>query len=397
MKKAYYITTPIYYPTDVPRIKNAYSTTVSDAYARFNRLIREKVLFTTGSDEHGLKVQNCSQRYHLTPQQFVDKKVEDFKTVWKKLYISYDKFIRTTSEEHILTVEDVFKKLYGQGDIYKGNYKGWYCPYCESFWPEAVINNGKCPEAECDGSVEEVKEENYFFRLSKYQSEIVKYIKENPSYILPEKRKIETLEILSKPLKDICITRKGLIWGIPVPIDPNFTIYVWFDALISYISGAEYGREGFSNIWPCNIHFIRGEILAYHSIIWTALCLALKISPPKQIFVFGHIGEGKRKGYQVPAMTNLVEVIDKYGSNAVRYYFLRETNPGGNLPFSEEKLIDRYNNELVYGVGNLYYRVISMIYKYTQGTIPRANKESSLEKKIYREFKQVKNEYKKYF
>lgn len=396
MKSYFYITTPIFYPTGIPSLQSAYATVTADCCARYKRLMGSKVYFVTGSDEHGQKVQRAAKSHRMTPQAFVDRVVGDFKTVWKKLQISYDEFVRTSSENHIAVVEKVFNRLVESDDIYLGEYSGWYCISCESFWLSSLVEDNCCPNPECHGSVEEIREKSYFFRLSKYAHKIMEHVEKNPGFIEPGAQREEIIQVLRKGLQDLCVTRKGVIWGIPVPPDPDFTIYVWVDALISYISAAGFGGEKFNQIWPANIHVIRKGILVFHSIILPAFCIALGIPLPETIFAHGYFNESDREKMQHrPGIANLVEIVDEFGPDAIRYYFLRETSFGQDMEFSYSNLLRRMNSDLANNLGNLFRRSVTMIGKYAQNSIPPAGQKTSLERNLARIFREVKREYKK--
>lgn len=396
MNKQFYLTTPIYYPDDVPGLQTAYSAVATDCLARFQRQVRQDVFFVTGSDEHGQKVQAAAKARRLTPQEFVNQMVQNFKVVWKKLAISYDEFVRTSDDGHVRVVEDVFNRLLKSNDIYLGKYSGWYCHGCETFWPENLIENGRCPKPDCKQTVEELKEESYFFRLSRYSDKILDNIKKNPRFILPAREKNRIIKQLKSGLQDLCVTRRGLIWGIPAPPDPSFTIYVWIDALIAYLSAAGYATGEFKKNWPADLHVVRQDILSFHAIIWPAFCFALKMPPPVSILALGKIKIGGKEltGSQ-KGRINLVELIDEYGSDVLRYYFLREVPIGADLEFSIPSMLKRLNNDLANGLGNLFSRSTSMIEKFCGGQVPAPGQETSLERNLERVFRQVKNEYKR--
>jgi methionyl-tRNA synthetase len=396
LKKQFYITTPIYYPDDIPGIQTAYSAIAADCQARFHRQTGQDVLFITGSDEHGQKIQAAAKARRLTPQNFVDQTVKDFKIVWKKLAISYDGFIRTSDDGHIRVVEDVFNKLLKSKHIYLGEYSGWYCHGCETFWPENLIKKGRCPKPDCHHTVEKLEEKSYFFRLSEFSDQILEHIKRNPKFILPAGEKSNIVKQLKDGLQDLCVTRRELIWGIPAPPDPSYTIYVWIDALLAYLSAAGYGAMDFKNNWPADLHIIRQDILPFHAIIWPAFCFALKIPPPNSILALGQtkIGGKELTGSQKGPI-NLVELIDEYGADVLRYYFLREIPIGADLEFSVPSMVKRMNNDLANGLGNLFSRSISMIEKYCGGVVPPPSPATSLERNLERVTGQVKNEYKR--
>jgi len=394
--KSYFITTPIYYPDDIPHLSAGYATITADCCARYRRMVEDDVHFITGSDEHGQKVQQASRIHRKTPQEFVDRMVKDFITVWKKLQISYNDFIRTTDERHIQIVENVFEKLLEKGDIYTGEFSGWYCIECETFWPDSVVEKKRCPRPECPQGVKRIKEQGFFFRLSKYREQILDFIEKNPEFIKPLECRNDTIDTLKKGLEDICITRKGPIWGIPVPSNPDFKIYVWMDALINYITAAGYGSNEFENFWPADIQIIGRDMVNFHTIILPAFCLALEIPLPGTIFSQGWVMSGGKKiSRSLHGATNLVEIVDEFGSDALRYYLLREVSQGDDLEFSIPRLISRFNNQLANDLGNLFRRSISMTLKYRDGVVPEGGNPGDHERNLARVFKEAKNEYKK--
>ncbi len=395
-KKNYFITTPIYYPTDIPHLAAAYSNITADCYARYKRMMGENVYFSTGSDEHGQKVFEASKNHRKTPLEFVNGIVGNMLTVWKKLQISYNDFIRTTDEDHIFVVEEIFKRLLEKDEIYRGEYEGWYCVSCESFWPEALTDSHRCPRPECKKSLEKIKEDGYFFRLSKYSDKLADYLEKNPDFIKPRDARNIVLDRIKNGLQDLCVTRKGPVWGIPVPSDPDFSIYVWFDALINYLSVAGYGNEDFSNFWPADIQVVGRDMMTFHAIIFTAICMALEIEPPKSVMVQGWVLSNSRRISRANAgSVNLIEVIDMYGPDALRFYLLNEVPMGKALEFSIPRLVMRLNNQLANDLGNLSYRSISMVMKYCDGKVPKPHQMGSYERNLARIFKEVKNEYKK--
>ncbi|MCD4784261.1 MAG: methionine--tRNA ligase [Candidatus Eremiobacteraeota bacterium] len=394
--KSYFVTTPIYYPDEIPHLSAGYATIMADCCARYRRMVEDSVHLITGSDEHGQKVQEAAKSHRKTPQEFVDRMVRDFITAWKKLQISYDDFVRTTDDRHIQIVENIFEKLLEKGDIYTGEFSGWYCIECETFWPESMVERKRCPRPECRHSVKRVKEQGYFFRLSKYRNQILDYLEKTPGFIKPEECMKNTIDTLRGELEDICITRKGPIWGIPVPSDPDFKIYVWLDALLNYIAAVGYGSDEFEKYWPADIHIIGRDMVNFHTIIWPAICFALEIPLPGTIFSQGWvISGGKKISRSLHGSTNLVEIVDEFGSDALRYYFLREVSPGDDLEFSIPRLTSRFNNQLANDLGNLFRRSISMTIKYCDGMVPERGKLGSRERNLARVFKEVKKEYKK--
>ena len=372
MNKKFYITTPIYYPSANFHIGHCYTTIAADAIARFKRLEGYDVFFQTGTDEHGAKIAQKASEAGVTPKEYVDKIIENAKDLWKALDISYDYFIRTTDEQHIKGVQAIFKKLYDQGDIYKGEYKGLYCVPCESFWTETQLVDGKCPD--CGREVKEVTEEAYFFRLSKYQDKLIEIYDKNPNFILPITRKNELVNNFIKPgLEDLCVSRTSVKWGIPVDFDPKHVVYVWIDALSNYITSLGYPDENaelFKKYWPADIHLVGKEITRFHAIIWPALLMALGIDTPKQVFGHGWlIINGGKISKSLGNYKDPREYIDSYGIDAVRYFVLREVPFGADGTFSEEALINRTNADLVNNLGNLFNRTVSMAHKYFNGSV----------------------------
>lgn len=380
MNKKYYITTPIYYPSADFHIGHCYTTIIADAIARYKRLNGYDVFFQTGTDEHGAKIEQKAKDAGVTPKEYVDVIIENAKNLWKSLNISYDYFIRTTDENHVKAVQKIFRKLYDQGDIYKGSYEGLYCVPCESFWTETQLVDGKCPD--CGREVKTVTEEAYFFKLSKYQDKLIELYDKNPEFILPVSRKNELVNNFIKPgLEDLCVSRTSVKWGIPVDFDPKHVIYVWIDALSNYITSLGYPDENaplFKKYWPADLHLVGKEITRFHAIIWPALLMALGIEIPHQVFGHGWlIINGGKISKSLGNYKDPREYIDAYGVDAVRYFALREVSFGSDGAFSEEALINRTNSDLVNNLGNLVNRTISMIHKYFDGVVenPKVNEE----------------------
>lgn len=372
MNKKYYITTPIYYPSANFHIGHCYTTIIADALARYKRLDGYDVFFLTGTDEHGLKIQKKAEEASMTPKEYVDEVVENAKNLWKSLNISYDKFIRTTDEYHIKTVQKIFEKLYEQGDIYKGEYKGLYCTPCESFWTTTQLVDGKCPD--CGREVLEVSEEAYFFKISKYQDKLIEYIENNPSFIEPESRKNEMINNFIKPgLEDLCVSRTSFDWGIPVTFDSKHVVYVWLDALSNYITALGYLSDDdslFKKYWPADLHIVGKEIVRFHTIIWPIMLMALGIDIPKQVFGHGWlVVNGGKISKSLGNYRDPRDYINSYGVDAVRYFALREVPFGNDGNFSEELLVNRINADLANVLGNLVNRTISMSYKYFDGEV----------------------------
>lgn len=385
MNKKYYITTPIYYPSAEFHIGHCYTTIIADAMARYKRLTGYDVFFQTGTDEHGEKIEKKAQEAGVSPKEYVDKIIENAKDLWVSLGISYDYFIRTTDKEHELAVQKIFKKLYDQDDIYKGEYKGLYCVPCESFWTESQLIDGKCPD--CGREVKEVSEEAYFFRLSKYQDKLVKFYDEHPDFILPLSRKNEMLNNFIKPgLEDLCVSRTTFKWGIPVDFDEKHVVYVWVDALSNYITSLGYpdeNSEKFKKYWPADLHLVGKEIVRFHTIIWPCMLMALNIELPKQVFGHGWlIINGGKISKSLGNYKDPREYIESYGVDAVRYYALREVPFGSDGTFTEEALITRTNTDLANTLGNLVNRTISMSHKYFEGIVTNPKASESLDKDL---------------
>ena len=371
MKEKYYITTPIYYPSAEFHIGHCYTTIIADAIARYKRLSGYDVFFQTGTDEHGLKIENKAKEAGVTPKEYVDKIIENAKDLWNRLNISYDFFIRTTDDFHVKKVQEIFKKLYDQGDIYKGEYKGLYCVPCESFWTETQLVDGKCPD--CGRDVSVVTEEAYFFKLSKYQKKLEEYYETHPDFIEPVSRKNEMLNNFIRPgLEDLCVSRTSFKWGIPVTFDEKHVIYVWIDALTNYITSLGYPdiTPEFKKYWPADLHLVGKEIVRFHTIIWPAILMALGIELPKQVFGHGWlIIDGGKISKSLGNYKDPREYIDAYGVDAVRYFALREVPFGSDGTFSEKSLITRTNSDLCNILGNLVSRTIQMGIKYFKGNV----------------------------
>ena len=386
--KKFYITTPIYYPSANFHIGHCYTTIVADAIARYKRLTGYDVFYLTGTDEHGEKIQKKANEAGVTPKEYVDKIVANAKDLWKSLDISYDKFIRTTDEEHVKCVQKIFERLYKQGDIYKGEYKGLYCTPCESFWTETQLINGKCPD--CGRDVHEVSEEAYFFKLSKYQDRLVKYYEENPDFIEPESRKNEMINNFIKPgLADLCVSRTSFDWGIPVTFDDKHVVYVWLDALTNYISALGYLSDDdslFKKYWPCDLHIVGKEIIRFHTIVWPIMLMALDLPLPKKVFGHGWLViDGGKISKSLGNYKDPREYIDTYSVDAVRYFALREVPFGSDGSFSEDALINRTNGDLANILGNLVNRTIGMINKYFDGEVSNKGVSEEIDNNLIKE------------
>jgi methionyl-tRNA synthetase len=382
-KKPFYITTPIYYPSDRLHIGHAYCTTIADSIARYKRLAGYDVFFLTGSDEHGQKIQRKAEEANTTPIEYVDKIVDSFKHLWEKLDISNDDFIRTTERRHHELVQAVFQKIYDQGDIYKAEYEGWYCTPCETFWLERQLTDGKCPD--CGRPVEIVKEESYFFRMSKYQDRLLKFIEENPEFIQPVSRRNEMINFIKGGLEDLCVSRTTFDWGIPVPFDTKHVVYVWFDALTNYITAAGYldDREKFAKYWPADIHLVGKEIVRFHSIIWPVILMALDIELPKKVYGHGWlVVEGDKMSKSKGNVIDPLALIDEFGADAIRYFLLREITLGLDGNFSRDALISRINADLANDLGNLLHRSLSMIGRFNGGVIEAAGETEAIDQEL---------------
>lgn len=389
-KKPFYITTPIYYPSGNPHIGHCYTTVACDSIARYRRMQGYDVMFLTGTDEHGLKIEQKAAEKGVTPKEYVDEVVKTFKKLWSYMNISYDRYIRTTDDYHIETVQKIFKALYDKGYIYKGEYKGKYCTPCESFWTESQLDeNGCCPE--CHREVTEAKEEAYFFKMSSFAERIEKLLTET-DYLQPKTRATELVNNFIKPgLEDLCVSRTTFKWGIPVTFDDKHVVYVWIDALSNYISALGFWNEqynDFDKFWPADVHMVAKDIMRFHAIIWPAMLMALDLPLPKHLAVHGWITFNGQK--MSKSLGNVVDPFilgERYGADAIRYHILREMALGADSSFSNEIMINRINSDLANGLGNLVSRTVAMVDKYFGGTLPTDREEGEFDAELIAEAK----------
>ncbi len=393
MKKKYYITTAIAYTSGKPHIGNTYEIVLADAIARYHRFLGEDVYFQTGTDEHGIKIQEKAEALGKHPQEFVDEVAKEIQRIWDLMDTSYDQFVRTTNQHHEKIVQKIFKKLYEQGDIYKGEYEGLYCTPCESFFTESQLIDGKCPD--CGREVKKAKEEAYFFRLSKYQKKLEEYIQSHPHFIEPEARKNEMINNFLKPgLQDLCVSRTTFTWGIPVDFDPKHIVYVWIDALTNYITFLGYDPDGssenFQKYWPCNLHLIGKDILRFHTLYWPILLMALDLPLPEQIF--GHPWLLMSSDKMSKSKGNVLyadELVEKFGVDAVRYYLLHEIPFSSDGNITLDLMIERINSDLANVLGNLVQRTLSMADKYFNKEIQSHPLQDSLDLEFVEKINQL--------
>ncbi|RJE47841.1 MULTISPECIES: methionine--tRNA ligase [unclassified Dehalobacter] len=381
----YYITTPIYYPNSSPHIGTAYTTIAADAMARLRRMKGDDVYFLTGTDENAQKIVRTAENAGMDPLTYVDGIVDKFKEFWRLLDISNDDFIRTTEERHAKVVQQIFTRLYEKGDIYKSEYEGWYCTPCETFWTENKLVDGKCPNPDCGRNVELLKEESYFFRMSKYSGRLLQYIQDHPDFIQPASRRNEMIRFIEGGLEDLCVSRTTFQWGIKVPFDPKHVVYVWLDALINYISALGYpDGEKYKTYWPASVHLVGKDIVRFHTIIWPIILMALDLPLPEKVFGHGWFlsKEGGKISKSRGNVQDSFQLIQRYGADPIRYFLLRELQYGLDGTFSEDDLVEKLNSNLANDLGNFVSRTLAMVVKYRNGIVPEPGENTDLEREI---------------